>query len=235
MREFNQEKDPPTYGYGQIYSPFVSAQSGWDRPIGRWCYRAFLWRVACFGALGMTALVLLMLILTLAYPKIQILSFQTTTRGFISQIGILNKSYTIPAGYKTAFLSLYLVNAYQYLGNYPQDQANERFVKQFSSGPVLKQYEQRLKATELSKALVKLELDRVQEVSPNVLTADWREIVQDRENGALLRVDHFHGTFNVNRLNLKNSTFLSENPLGFYVYRALLVNMSSGMKGGGRG
>ena len=231
MSEFNQEKDPPNYSYGQVYSPFAPTQSSWDRPIGQWCYRAFLWRMACFCTLGLTALVLFFLILTLAYPKIQILSFQTTTRGFISQVGVLNKSYTIPTQYKTAFLNLYLFSSYQYLEDHERDKAHERFVKTFSSLAVSNQYEHKLKEVQASKTLVNVAVDRVREVAPNVLTADWREMVQDRESGHLLRIDRFHGTFNIGRIDLKDPTFLPQNPLGFYVYRGFLVKISSGVNG----
>lgn len=90
MSDLHREQDPPRYHCGPVLTPFVDKTTLWDRPIGYWRERAYVWRMACLGTLTLCLLVLLWIVLALTAAPPPLTVVQVTPKGFVSGWGVLS-------------------------------------------------------------------------------------------------------------------------------------------------
>ncbi len=229
MSDLHRERDPANYHYGVAIHPFASVTQRWDMPIGFWCERARIWRLACVVVLAVSAFVLLLMLWSLAQPQTSVVALQMTEKGFVSGWGLLDDEYTIPIELKRDFLTKYITAWSGYTNDSTQNQANQQFIDAFTNPEDRQLFKREFAVESQTDTLYNVKVNQIKKVSSSEFLINWERLVVNANNKQTIATLPYQATVQLARVIPQTDSALQQNPLGFYVKKLTISSQSSGL------
>ena len=104
-------KEVQSYRQTEVITPFQRQNQLFDKPIGQWIYKAYVWRITFFCGTGLSFILSLVLVGYLNSIPYKILVEQVTSKGFLKAPSeFLSPDYTVSKPVLEGFVKSLLIN-----------------------------------------------------------------------------------------------------------------------------
>jgi len=220
MKKKPFSKETPSYKAAAPVTPYQKAKQEWDDRIGNAVVQAKNWRFVAILSLIVTAILLVMLIISLLMNQTSVFVAQVTKGGQVVNVAPLERTYEPTEAQKEYFISRFI----ELVREVPLDPvvakknwtSAYRFLTQRASAQLNTLFQKNNPVKLLGKETVTVKVTDVNPVSQNTYQVNWIETTVD-SSGENKTQKTFSGVFTLMIKQPTTEQAILRNPLGVYI------------------